>query len=182
MSAIIQTHMVGKRECIGAQVAQPAISDRGTFCDHTCTPTNPYHGSCDTRNDSARSDPRRYAAYVPPHTRWPQDVDVGYGSDDEAHLPQGGQIVSPRHWDWRQLAHTAGHSPLDATALACQEYHGYHQGYYPLTAAIISKCGYRDARREVPLYCNDIILLHRRVMDAWENRRTQQSGPSVDRL
>jgi hypothetical protein len=39
-----------------------------------------------------------------------------------------------------------------------------------------------DARGGVSLYCNDIILLHRRVMDAWENRRTQQSGPSVDRI
>ena len=103
---------------------------------------------------------RRYTAHVTPNTSRPQEVDVDYGSDDEAHLPRGGQNISPRHWDWHQLAHTAGHSPLDATALACQEYHGYHQGYYPLTAAIISKCGYRDARREVPLYCNDIILLH----------------------
>ena len=73
-------------------------------------------------------------------------MDVGYGSDDEAHLPQGGQIVFPRHWDRRQLAHTAGHSPLDAAALACREYHGYHRGYYPLTAAIISSCGYKDTR------------------------------------
>ncbi len=109
-------------------------------------------------------------------------MDVDYGSDDEAHLPRGGQIVSPRQWDRRQLAHTAGHSPLDAAALACQEYDRYHRGYYPLTAAIISKCGYRDARGEVLIYCNDIILLHRRVMDAWENRRTQQSGLSVDRI
>jgi hypothetical protein len=54
--------------------------------------------------------------------------------------------------------------------------------YYPLTAEIIVSCGYRDARGGVSLYCNDIILLHRRVMDAWDNRRTQQSEPSVDRI
>ena len=30
--------------------------------------------------------------------------------------------------------------------------------------------------------CNDIILLHRGVWDAWENWRTQQSGLSVDRI
>ena len=81
---------------------------------------NPYSGSHDTRNESARSDPRRYTAHVPPHSRRPSEVDVAYESDEEAHLPQGGQIVSPRHWDRRQVAHTAGHSPLDDAALACQ--------------------------------------------------------------
>lgn len=143
---------------------------------------NPYFGSRDTRNELAQSDPRRYTAHVPPHSSRPKEVDVDYESDDEAHLPQGGQIVSPRHWDRRQVAHTAGHSPLDAAALACQAYHGYQRGYYPLTAEIIASCGYRDARGGVSRYCNDIILLHRRVMDAWENRRTQQRGPSVDRI
>ena len=96
-------------------------------------------------------------------------MDVEYDSDEEAHLPQGRQIVSPRHWDRRQLAHTAGHSPLDAAALACREYHGYQRGYYPLMAKIIFSCGYRDTHGEVSLYCNDIILLHQRVLDAWEN-------------
>ena len=157
-----------------------------TNCDEshgaTRPPTNPYHGSRDTQNESACSDPRRYTAHVPPHTRRPQEVDVKYDSDEEAHLPQGGQIVTPRHWDQCQLAHTAGHSPLDAAALACREYHGYQRGYYPLTAEIIFSCGYRDAHGGVSLYCNDIILLHRRVLDAWENRRTQQCGPSVDRI
>jgi hypothetical protein len=31
VSAVIQRHMVGKRECIGAQAAQPAISDSSRF-------------------------------------------------------------------------------------------------------------------------------------------------------
>ena len=71
--------------------------------DNTCEnshgatrpPTYPYCGSHDTRNESVRSDPRRYTAHLPPHTRRPQDVDVEYDSEDEARLPQGGQIVSP---------------------------------------------------------------------------------------
>jgi hypothetical protein len=111
------------------------------YCSGPRTPTNPYFGSRDTRNESARADPRRYTAHVPPHSRRPQEVDVDYDSDDETHLPQGGQIVSPRHWDRRQVAHTAGHSPLDAVALACQAYHGYKRGYYPLTVEIIVSCG-----------------------------------------
>ncbi len=32
------------------------------------------------------------------------------------------------------------------------------------------------------LCCNDIIFLHQRVLDAWVNQHTQQSGPSVDRI
>jgi hypothetical protein len=66
--------------------------EEGTFGDHqgtTPTPTNPYYGSRDTRNDSARSDPRRYTAHVPPNTSRPQEVDVDYGSDDEAIFPEG---------------------------------------------------------------------------------------------
>ena len=82
---------------------------------------------------------------------------IHYDSDDETHFPQGGQIVSPRHWDRRQVAHTAGHSPLNAAALACQAYHGYQRGYYPLTAEIITSCGYRDTRGGVSLYCNDLF-------------------------
>ena len=34
----------------------------------TQPPTNPYFGSHDTRNESARSDPRRYTAHAPPHS------------------------------------------------------------------------------------------------------------------
>jgi hypothetical protein len=47
---------------------------------------------------------------------------------------------------------------------------------------IIGCCGFREARGDVTPFCNDIILLHRRVLDAWVNKRTQQSGPSVDRI
>jgi hypothetical protein len=144
-------------------------------------PTNPHYGSRVNRTDAARSDPRQYDDHTP-YDRRPPDVDVEYGSDDEDHLPQGGQIISPRHWDCRQLAQLTGHSPLDAAALGCREYHGYQRGYYPLTAAIIRRCGYKDAHGEVSPYCNEIILLHRKVLDAWDNRRTQQCGPSVDRI
>ena len=112
----------------------------------------------------------------------PLDVDYRLDAENEDNLPQGGQIISPRHWDRRQLAQSAGHSPLDAAALGCREYHGYQRGYYPLTAAIVHRCGFRDASGNVSPFCNDIILLHRRVLEAWENRRTQQHGPSVDRI
>jgi hypothetical protein len=130
---------------------------------------NPYHGACDSRNEAARSDPRRYDAPHLQYRQHPQDVDADYGLDDKAHYQQGGQIISPRHWGHHQLAQSAGHSPLDAAALGCWEYHGYQRGYYLLTAEIILCCGYRDTRGGVTTYCNDIIFLHHRVMDLWLN-------------
>jgi hypothetical protein len=118
---------------------------------------NPYYGERDSRNEAACSDPRRYGAHVPPFQQRPLDVDRDYGSDDEDHLPQGGQIISPRHWDCRQQVQLAGHSPLDVAALGCKEYHGNQHGYYPLTADIILCCGYQDSRGGVTTACNDII-------------------------
>ena len=58
----------------------------------------------------------------------------------------------------------------------------YQRGYFPLTADIIHRCGYLNSRGQVISNYIDIILLHCRVWDAWENKRTQQSGPSVDRI
>ncbi len=78
---------------------------------------NPYYGERDSRNEAARSDPRRYGAHVPLFQQRPLDVDIDYGLDDEDHLQQGSQIISPRHWDCRQQAQLAGHSPLDVAAL-----------------------------------------------------------------
>jgi len=39
---------------------------RGASVDPPPTPTNPYYGSRDTRNETVRSDPRRYDAHIPP--------------------------------------------------------------------------------------------------------------------
>jgi len=76
----------------------------------------------------------------------------------------------------------AGLSPLDAAALGCHKYHGYDEGYYPLNVDIIRQCWYRDALGGDTPSCNDIIFLHRQVMDSWVNRQSQCSGPSVDRI
>jgi hypothetical protein len=121
---------------------------------------NPYYGECDSWNEAACSDPRRYGAHVPPYQQRPLDVDINYGSDDKDHLQKGGQIISSRHWDCRQQAQLAGHSPLDAAALGYKEYHGYQRGYYPLIADIILCCGYRDSCGGVTTSCNDITFLH----------------------
>jgi hypothetical protein len=109
------------------------------------------------------------------------DVDEDFNNDKDR--PLGSQIVSPRHWDCRQLACKTGHSPLDAAALGCQEYHGYERGYMRLITEIIYHCGYRNLTGAGVILCfNGIILMHRRVMDMWVNPCMMQSGPSVERI
>ncbi len=88
-------------------------------------------------------------------------VEVDKDFNDDKDIPLGGQIVSTPHWDCRQLAHKAGHSPLDAAALGCQEYHGYERGYPCLTTEIIYHCGYRNPTGAGVIPCfDDIILMH----------------------
>jgi hypothetical protein len=95
----------------------------------------------------------------------------------------GGPIISPRQWDRARVAQAAGVSSLDVAALGCQEYHGYGEGYYPLTPDIIFRCGYKNHTGDAVIACHhDIILLHRKVLDLWVNTRTQQHGPSVKRI
>ena len=69
----------------------------------------------------------------PDHRQYSDIVDAESGHKDEAYLLQGGEIISPCHWDCRQEAQSAGRSPLDAAALGCQEDHGYQipAGVFP---------------------------------------------------
>jgi hypothetical protein len=81
------------------------------------------------------------------------------------------------------VAQVAGVSSLDVAALGSQEYHGYDEGYCPLTPDIIFRCGYRNHTSDVVIACHhDISLLHRKVVDLWVNTHTQQRGPSVERI
>ncbi len=88
-------------------------------------------------------------------------VDIHDDLDDDKYWPLGGQIVSPCHWDCRHLAQKAGHSPLDAAALGCQDYYGYERGYLRLTTDIIFRCGYQNPKGAGVITCfNDIVLMH----------------------
>ncbi len=81
------------------------------------------------------------------------------------------------------MAQAAGVSLLDVAVLGFQEYHSYEEGYYPLMKDIIFRCGYRNHTGDAAIACHhDIILLHRKVLDLWVNMRTQQRGPSVERI
>jgi hypothetical protein len=139
----------------------------------------PYYRKRDMRDIAAQTDPNWYNPQCHSQPGLTVNPTMGDGGDH----PLGGQIISPRQWDCARVAQSAGVSPLDVAALGCQEYHGYDEGYYPLTQAIIFRCGYRNHIGNEVITChNDIILLHRWVMDMWVNPRAQQRGPSVERI
>jgi hypothetical protein len=129
------------------------------------------------RDIAAQTDPNWYN----PQRHSQPGLTVNPTMGDGGDRPLRSQIILPRQWDCARVAQSAGVSPLDVAALGCQEYHGYDEGYYPLMQAIIFRCGYRNNIGNEVITChNDIILLHRRVMDMWVNPITQQRGPSVE--
>jgi hypothetical protein len=149
----------------------------------TQPPWNPYQGTRVVLSVTERWGHSRCGTQGPHFHGSPPVVDVNEDFEDNKDRPLCSQIVSPHHWNFRQLAHKAGHSPLDAVALGCQEYNGYERGYPRLTTEIIYYCGYRNptGARVIPCF-NDIILMHQKVMNMWINSRTMKSGPSVDRI
>ena len=93
----------------------------------------------------------------------------------------GGAISSPRHIDRRRQAATARISHFDIAALADAQYHGGSEGYYPLTPALIHKCGYTAINSvDVISSYNELILVHESVMTNWVGRFTV--GPQIDRI
>ncbi len=94
--------------------------------------SHPYYGERDMRNFDAQRDPRRY---TPPRPQLAgrSGLSVDATTDDTHAHRLGGPIISPRQWDRARVAQAAGVSSLDVAALGCQEYHGYDNGYCPLT-------------------------------------------------
>ncbi len=144
--------------------------------------SHPYYGERDARNFDAQQDPRRY---TPPRPQLAgrSGLSVDATTDDTHAHWLGGPIISPRQWDRARVAQAAGVSSFDVAALGCQEYHGYDDGYCPLTQDIIFRCGYRNHTGDAAVACyHDITLLHCKVLDLWVNTRTQQCGPFVERI
>jgi hypothetical protein len=93
----------------------------------------------------------------------------------------GGAISSPRNLDRRRQAATARVSQFDIAALADAQYHGGSEGYYPLTPALIHKCGYTAINTvDVISSYTEIILVHESVLTNWVGRFTV--GPQIDRI
>jgi hypothetical protein len=66
---------------------------------------------------------------------------------------------------------------FDIAALANAKYHGGGEGYYPLTPAIIHKCGYTAINT---INANEIFLVHESVLTNWVGCHTV--GPQIDRI
>jgi hypothetical protein len=68
-------------------------------------------------------------------------------------------------------------SQFDIAALANTKYHGGGEGYYPLTPAIIHKCGYTAI---TTIDVNEIFLVHESVLTNWVGCHTV--GPQINRI
>jgi hypothetical protein len=74
-------------------------------------------------------------------------------------------------------------SCFDSAALCDCNYHGGAHGLPALTVPDIQSCGYAAINTDNIVLCfNDIISQHAKVIAGWVNTRTQQSGPSVERI
>ena len=120
------------------------------------------------------------SAYVRPHP-----IDTSPAEDDTV-LIMGGRITSPRATDKERQARKLNISRHDIAGLATTAYHGGRQGVPILSLNFIHACGYQSFSPEIeddvlPCY-GAIQLLHKKITMAWTNSRTQQSGPSVERI
>ena len=174
-------HPLFPRGSIGQAVCQPTAQQYG---DHggrppplqaqrspfrqDQLPQNPYTAS------TPRMGPSRHQFEDPGRTGPVQDD----GMDDEDDMSLGGIIVSPQNADRRRQALAQRISPFDIARLGNVHYHGGRNGYQPLTAQIIHRCGYMEINSlDVLLSYNDIIEVHSGTCDNWEHPCGHYKGP-----
>ena len=96
----------------------------------------------------------------------------------------GGKIKTPRSTDPARRARNMKTSRFDLAGLANTGYHIGDFGVDTLTELIISNCGYQtfhvDHPEDVFLCFQEIINIHRVVVQTWTNTRTHFSGPVVE--
>ena len=104
---------------------------------------------------------------------------------DTAHSgAPGGRIKTPRSLDPARRARTMKTNRFDLAGLADTGYHIGDDGVDLLNEMIISNCGYQsfhvDHPEDVLLCFQEIVNLHRLVVQTWTNTRTHFSGPVVE--
>ena len=104
---------------------------------------------------------------------------------DTAHSgAPGGRIKTPRFLDPARRARTMKTNRFDLAGLADTGYHIGDDGVDLLNELIISNCGYQsfhvDHPEDVLLCFQEIVNLHRLVVQTWTNTRTHFSGPVVE--
>ena len=120
---------------------------------------------------------------APPPTPSPSMV---YGLRvDTAHAGvPGGRIKTPRSIDPAPHARNMKTTRFDLAGLADTGYHVGVDGVDALNEIIISNCGYLsfhvDHPEDVLLCFQEIVNLHRVVVQTWTNTQTHFSGPVVE--
>ena len=104
---------------------------------------------------------------------------------DTAHAgAPDGKIKTPRSLDPARRARTMKTNRFDLAGLADTGYHIGDDGVDLLNEMIISNCGYQsfhvDHPEDVLLCFQEIVNLHRLVVQTWTNTRTHFSGPVVE--
>jgi len=104
---------------------------------------------------------------------------------DTAHAgAPGGKIKTPPSLDPARRARTIKKNCFDLAGLADTGYHIGDDGVALLNEMIISNCGYQsfhvDHPEDVLLCFQEIVNLHRLVVQTWTNTCTHFSGPVVE--
>jgi hypothetical protein len=96
----------------------------------------------------------------------------------------GGMIQSPRYIDCRRQMATQKIHASNIEMLAAIEYHGGDLGRSVIDMPFVHSCGYRSSISDSDVIAayGEIILLHASTMERWENVRTQQWGPQLERI
>ncbi len=97
---------------------------------------------------------------------------------------QSGKIVFPQSANRARYARKQNKSRFDLAGLASAKYHIDEDGVDVLTERIIHNCGYKSIHADHPddiLLCfNEIILIHKVVVQGWRNPWMQFCGPVVE--
>ena len=96
----------------------------------------------------------------------------------------GGMIQSPRYIDRRRLITEKKIHPSNIEQLADIGYHGGVSGRSEIDMPFVHSCGYRSSisGSDVIAAYGEIMLLHAYTLERWENARTQQWGPQLERI
>jgi len=136
------------------------------------------------------------AAYMPVPPTWghgfhpsvtapaPAPPPSGLRVDTTPSVVLGGKIKTPRSIDPARHVRNMKTSRFDLAGLANTGYHIGDFGVDTLTELIISNCGYQTFHvnhpEDVLLCFQEIINIHRVVVQTWTNTRTHFSGPVVE--
>ena len=109
---------------------------------------------------------------------------ISADTDGDTRAWPGGMIQSPRYIDRRRQIVERKIHPSNIEMLAAVEYHGGDLGRSEIDMPFVHSCGYRSSISDSDVIAayGEIILLHASTIERWENVRTQQWGPQLERI